>query len=508
VAPLDVTFRVGACLDVFGAEPDASFDAFVCDWPAGVTFMSRAWDRDHGGREAWVKVWAEVARLMRQKAKPGAYALVWALPRTSHWTACALEDGGWFVQDVLTHVFGQGWPKGRSALKPASEHWILARNGSGGALQIDAARVPRGESGAMNSAGRTATGEMLAGSWPPNFLLSHCPDCEERGTRRVKGGAAQEERGRRPGGFGDVGAERGDSRPCRPTYGDAEFSAFDCLAVCDCGLSLLAPAGGDPPRCACGLAMWWACPVAEMDRQSGDCPTGKPTEGAERTTGIVYGEHNRRSLVGGGGYGGASRFFPHFAYQAKAAGGERHAGCDELYWRADKRSPFGFVRVSREEWGRLGGSEGTAWSAGASNEGGADKRPGRAGAQAFARGNVHPTVKSLALMEHLCALVVPPGGRLGDVTCGSGGTGIALGRLNLSRGLGASFLGSDICPEAVEIAQARLRWWQANTAVQGGLFGDSTVIEPEAKKPGARGHKRKGSKMTASEQLLLDEAAK
>ena len=44
-------------------------------------------------------------------AKPGAHALVWALPRTSHWTALALEDAGFVILDSIHHVFGSGFPK-------------------------------------------------------------------------------------------------------------------------------------------------------------------------------------------------------------------------------------------------------------------------------------------------------------------------------------------------------------------------------------------------------------
>ncbi len=43
--------------------------------------------------------------------KPGAYGFVWAIPRTSHWTGVALEDAGFQVRDVVTHVFGSGFPK-------------------------------------------------------------------------------------------------------------------------------------------------------------------------------------------------------------------------------------------------------------------------------------------------------------------------------------------------------------------------------------------------------------
>jgi len=78
-----------------------------------------------------------------------------------------------------------------------------------------------------------------------------------------------------------------------------------------------------------------------------------------------------------------------------------------------------------------------------------------------AQGNVHPTVKRLALVEWLCSLVAAPGDRLGDLTVGSGGTAIAWHRVCARAGLSADFLGTDVCPEAIEIARARLKAWQA-----------------------------------------------
>lgn len=460
----NINFRVGDCVNVFEQEADASFDSFVCDPPSAMNFMGRTWDHDRGGRGPWTAYWTERYRLMRQKMKPGAYALIWAIPRTSHWTACAIEDAGLYIQDCITHVNGQGWPKGKSALKPASEHWILARNGSGGALQIDAARVARGEPIAAHhgTAKAIARGTFAdpcqpgdagkitqsAGSWPPNFALGHCSSCEERGTRRVKGANAT------TGVWRGGGKLYGDHRAPADAvaYNDPDgletVPAFDCLAACDCGLSRLATAGGQAPRCACGAAMWWCCPVAEMDAQSS--AKGMHSAGGRAECGSM----NNTAPIGYGGSmvaasfrhgdtengSAASRFFPRFAYQAKAAGGERHAGCEDLYWRADRTNPFGFVRVTRAEWETLPDGE-------------------------RAQGNVHPTVKSLDLMRWLVALVTPPGGRCGDITAGSGGTGLAIHMLNqaacLTGAAPMSFLGADICPEAVEIAEARLAWWRA-----------------------------------------------
>lgn len=168
--------------------PDASVDAIVTDPPAGIAFMGKGWDSDKGGRDQWIAWLAGVMRECLRVLKPGGHALVWALPRTSHWTATAIEDAGFEIRDVVMHLFGTGFPKsldvskaidkaagaereivgagrwaGReglpsstaarqwsgwgTALKPAAEHWILARKSLDGTV---AANVIKHGTGALN----------------------------------------------------------------------------------------------------------------------------------------------------------------------------------------------------------------------------------------------------------------------------------------------------------------------------------------------------------------------
>lgn len=96
--------------------------------------MGKDWDGDLGGRDYWIPWMTDIMRECLRVMKPGAHGLVWALPRTSHWTATALENAGFEIRDVVTHLFGTGFPKSHNlgngwgtALKPASEHWILIR---------------------------------------------------------------------------------------------------------------------------------------------------------------------------------------------------------------------------------------------------------------------------------------------------------------------------------------------------------------------------------------------
>lgn len=90
---------------------DCSVDSIVTDPPAGIGFMGKDWDKDKGGRDQWIawleSIMVEAGRVL----KPGGHALVWALPRTQHWTATAIENAGFEIRDVINHLFGSGFPK-------------------------------------------------------------------------------------------------------------------------------------------------------------------------------------------------------------------------------------------------------------------------------------------------------------------------------------------------------------------------------------------------------------
>ena len=101
----------GDCVELMRAMEEGSVDAVVTDPPAGISFMSKEWDHDKGGRSQWVAWMTGVMRECLRVLKPGGHAVVWAIPRTAHWTGWAIEDAGFDVRDVITHLFGSGFPK-------------------------------------------------------------------------------------------------------------------------------------------------------------------------------------------------------------------------------------------------------------------------------------------------------------------------------------------------------------------------------------------------------------
>ena len=211
------------------------------------------------------------------------------------------------------------------------------------------------------------------------------------------------------------------------------------------------PAGGSAGVCpGCGEDRYWSCPVAELDGQSGKCRSAYP---GNPNAGMAYkGKTVRESVlfndkagaIAGASFadsGGASRFFPTFFYDAKAAKKERQAGCEGLLWVRDKTTGIGWRRVTEEEY-----------------EGSDPKNR--------AEGNVHATIKPVGceeldgLMRWLVRLVTPEGESVGDPFCGSGSTALAA---DIE---GHDFVGCDIDPGAVTIAKARRRYWARQRLVK------------------------------------------
>lgn len=108
---------LGDCIEEMKKLPDNFIDSIVTDPPAGISFMGKEWDDDKGGRDNWIKWMEEVFIEVKRVLKPGGHCFVWALPRTSHWTATSLENAGFEIRDIVTHVFGSGFPKSHNIQK-------------------------------------------------------------------------------------------------------------------------------------------------------------------------------------------------------------------------------------------------------------------------------------------------------------------------------------------------------------------------------------------------------
>jgi site-specific DNA-methyltransferase (adenine-specific) len=150
----------GDCLEQMKALEDNSVDAIVSDPPYGISFMANKWDYDVPS----VEVWKEALRVL----KAGGHALIACGTRTQHRMVVNIEDAGFEIRDVVSWIYGSGFPKSLNihkkdercpkgwgtALKPACEFFTLCRKplsektvaanvlkwGTGG-INIDGCRV-------------------------------------------------------------------------------------------------------------------------------------------------------------------------------------------------------------------------------------------------------------------------------------------------------------------------------------------------------------------------------
>ena len=117
----------GDCLEEMRKMNDCSIDFIVTDPPYGLKFMGKQWDHGIPG----VEFWGEMLRI----CKPGSMLAAFGGSRTHHHLMIALEQAGWEIRDCICWLYGNGFPKSHNkfglesygtALKPAWEPIIIA----------------------------------------------------------------------------------------------------------------------------------------------------------------------------------------------------------------------------------------------------------------------------------------------------------------------------------------------------------------------------------------------
>jgi site-specific DNA-methyltransferase (adenine-specific) len=395
-----------------GEMQDACIDAIVTDPPAGIGFMGREWDCDKGGREKWIKWLQGIAAEAYRLAKPGTHALVWALPRTSHWTATAWENAGWEVRDRVSHLFGSGFPKSLDVSK------VIDR----------AVGVER---------------EVVGLS-----------------TRHGGGVAFAEGHGGFNTEVGVVTAPATDAARQWQGWGTALKPAMEDWWL------LRKPFKGSVSdnvlRYGTGALNIEGCRVAGL--------VPKTTQGQSASAGTIYGADQRNlrefephsqgrwpaNLIHDGS-NEVEEAFAAFGEKTSGRLSPKHNVRESTGWSGGSRAD----RVKQEFTENSGSASRFFYCAKASK---ADRDDGLEGLGIEDRNN-HPTVKATALMRFLCRLITPPCGVILDPFTGSGSTG---------RGAvleGFNFIGCELSPEYADIARRRIE-----VAVQGVACGDRRSI--------------------------------
>jgi site-specific DNA-methyltransferase (adenine-specific) len=420
---MDLQLFCGDSSKVLQVFADNSFDALICDPPAGIGFMGKGWDKDKGGRDFWI-VWLEwIMEEVFRVLKPGAHGLVWALPRTNHWVATALENSGFEIRDVIMHVFGSGFPKSQniskaidkklgatrkkigenpfltepatleakqwdgwgSALKPSVEHWILVRkpfkgriadnvleHGTG-AINIDACRVAHDEKCKLLK--KQSDASLKNEKWQQAGRYYDKPELKQEGrwpahlvfSHHPECVLQGTKKVKPHNGSGKAG-KGAHGFQSQYVGGEKKAAGFTGGQVNAEGLEKI-----DNWDCVD------ECPCKQLGDQSGSNSSNR------------------------GGFATAARFFKQF--------------------EQEDNTPFMYcAKPSPKE----------------KNEGlGGEKNP-------------HPTIKPVKLLRYFAKLITPPGGLILDCFMGSGSTGVAA----LQEGF--SFVGIELEKSYFEIAKKRI----------------------------------------------------
>lgn len=384
----DLTLFHGDMRDVLRVLPDNFVDAVVTDPPYHLTnvvqrfgaddaaparsngptgvyarssagFMGKRWD---GGDISFQPdTWREIFRVL----KPGGHLLAMGGTRTYHRLACAIEDAGFEIRDMVAFMYGTGFPKSLDVSKQidkaaGAEREVTGQDCNFGKSRIEDGKIAFGDyAGTWDITAPATDAARKWQGWGTALKPAIEPTCLARkplseatvaanvlrwgtGALNIDGCrvSSGEERKTLSGGMG---------RKANPIYG--QFVRADVE-------SLTTTQGRWPANVIHdgSAEVIEAFPVTTSGKESGPRGT-RPggfgnvgaSKGSDRPNGPQYGD-----------FGSAARFF----YSAKASKAER-------------------------------------------------------------AGSKHPTVKPIALKAHFIRLITPPGGIVLDPFAGTGTTGAA-----------------------------------------------------------------------------------
>jgi DNA modification methylase len=442
---------LGDCLDKLKELEDNSIDSIVTDPPYGLSaapnsgksskggFMGKQWDYDVPS----VDIWKECLRVL----KPGGHLLAFAGSRTYHRMAVRIEDAGFEIRDMISWLYGSGFPKSMDISKQIDKkfgklderevvgqytapsekpEWTEGRTNAGTyfggddakstfggmitAPATDEAKKWQGYGTALKPAHEPVV--MARKPLEENTVVDNVLKHGTGGINIDESRIPTDEDQRRPSKGGENGLNNTNTFKIRertveeqPKH-DGRFPA---------NLILDEEAG------------------EMLDEQTGILNSGFMKAGTARLMSDnpnknTYGKWNPDTVTNDtyGDSGGASRFF----YCPKVSKSERNEGLDSLQ-----------TKQTTGGGGGIGDYKNDVNSA--SGKFGSEKAPSK---------NHHPTVKPVDLMLYLIRLVTPKGGITLDPFMGSGSSGKAA-----VRG-GFDFIGIEREDEYFKIAEARIEY--------------------------------------------------
>ncbi len=368
-------------------------------------FMGKEWDGvdENGvGIANNVELWEEVLRVL----KPGGHMLAFSGTRTYHRMVSAIEDAGFEIRDMINYTYGSGFPKNHDVAKA-----IHKKSGYKGKV-IGTEVVDVGmQSGSMHANRETKLAEREIKELSPEakkwqgfgtaLKPSHEPIVLAR--KPVEGTIADNVLT-----YGTGAINIDDSRIPANWEEERPASWFNS----DKSKSGEATYGGN-------LQTLTDSTLGERLHDNGRYPANTILSTDPEVAALFPDSTSR--------YFQQIEYAP-IIYQAKAGKKERNKGLDHLPNRPSEHNSGGIGRKVSVE-----------------------KRLDKEGQNAPTMKNTHPTVKPIKLMEYLVKMITPPGGVVLDPFAGSGTTLIA------AKTQGFNYIGIELTPEYVEIAEARLK---------------------------------------------------
>jgi len=402
--------------------PDNSVDSIVTDPPYGISFMAKKWDYD----VPKVEVWKEAMRVL----KHGGHALIACGTRTQHRMVVNIEDAGFEIRDVVSWIYGSGFPKSLNISKAIDKMPKASVSGFSAALK--ARRVELGLS--VSAADQLITNgttmySFLEGRgdgdpYPPN--REHWEKIKEHFGMEGWEGIVENSLnvvGKEGGNFGYQKSGERWKNPSNKTehttdeakqwdgWGTALKPSCEFFTLCRKPLSektiaknvLKWGTGGiNIDGCRVGTETIKTCAKKEM--------YGTSSRAKDQEQGFRPRKFDNRNC-------------PESTHQGRFPANLIHDGSQqvlELFPETNKDSAARFFYCPK-----------------------ASKKDRD-------EGNNHPTVKPTALMQYLCRLITPTGGVVLDPYMGSGSTGKAAVKE------GFSFVGCELDEDYYKIAMARI----------------------------------------------------
>jgi site-specific DNA-methyltransferase (adenine-specific) len=403
---------------------DGSFKRLSCG------FMGKTWDGvdENGKGIAYnVDMWKECLRVL----KPGGHLLAFGGTRTYHRMACAIEDAGFEVRDMIEWVYGSGFPKSLNIGKAVDKIQGNKREvvGKGLHSNIHSFADETKYSGTDFKPDITKGTSEWEG-WGTALKPAHEPICMARkplaektvaenclkyGTGGInidesRVGVGAKKWSEPKGGIWNESVDNGATLEDNPLGRfPANLILEDCEEVREC--------------------------FPDLGRSSKLGNNCKSTGGW--STGLKMSEKGKTNDYSDSG--NASRFFKSIIYQAKASKSERNKGCEGLEEKNIKLNTAKYYTCKLCGKQKFSGSpcicENPEWEV--------------KELKTTSKNN-HPTVKPIALMEYLIKMVTPKGGIVLDPFAGSGSTLVA------AKQNGFQYIGIELTEEYIPIIEARL----------------------------------------------------